>query len=270
MIVAVMADKGGVGKTAGAHNLAAEVSTRGTPVLLIDVDKQADLTELTGLVAEPNIGMDAILWQTPASSARQFIRDVRLGLSLIGTHPQMRKADREMAQRTRREHVLETSLDQVIPDYGLVVVVVGLSEMVQLNVLSVADMLVISTTPAKLDADHVMNMIDEAEAMRRDLRLPSVITPGRVVISITRRSTNAGIDTSVLELRRERFAHTVAPAVVPFTPWVIEASALHMSLREYRDTHGSKRDRALSAAVDAYAALADHVMGQAQKLAGVA
>jgi len=81
--------------------------------------------------------------------------------------------------------------------------------MVQLNVLAIADMLVIPTTPAKLDADHVMNMIDEAEAMRRDLRLPSLITPGRVVVSITRRSTNAGIETTVLELLKERKASDI-------------------------------------------------------------
>jgi chromosome partitioning protein len=270
VIVAVMADKGGVGKTTGAHNLAAEVACRGTAVLLIDADKQADLTELVGLIPEPNAGVDAILRQSPTPSAARFIREVSPCLSLIGTHPQMRKADRELAQRTRREYVLDAALEPVLAEYGLVIVDVGHSEMVQLNVLAVADMLVIPTTPAKLDADHVMNMIDEAEAMRRDLRLPSLITPGRVVVSITRRSTNAGIETTVLELLKERFAHVLAPAVVPFTPRVIEASALHMNLREYRDTHGSKRDRTLSIAVDAYAALADHVMGQAQKLAGVA
>jgi len=59
MIIALMADKGGVGKTTAAHNLGAELSCHG-PVLLIDADKQADLTELCGVSSEPNIGMDAI------------------------------------------------------------------------------------------------------------------------------------------------------------------------------------------------------------------
>jgi chromosome partitioning protein len=270
MIVAVMADKGGVGKTTATHNLGAEVARRGLPVLLIDADKQADLTELAGLSSEPNIGMDAILRRLPTPPAEPYVRGVGPGLSLIGTHPQMRKADRELAQRTRREYVLEEALTTVLPDFHLVVIDVGHSEMVQLNVLAIADLLIVPTTPAKLDADHIGNMIDEAELMRRDLRLSSLMATGRVVVSVTRRSTNAGIESDGLALISERFGPVLAPATIPFTARVIEASALHLSLRAYRDRYGGRRDKALSAAVDAYAALADHVLGQATKLAGVA
>lgn len=270
MIVAVMADKGGVGKTTAAHNLAAEVAHRGDPVLLIDGDKQADLTELLGVASEPNIGMDAILRQMPTPSAARYIRPVGPCLSLVGTHPQMRKADRELAQRTRREYVLDDALTDVLDEYQLVVIDVGHSEMVQLNVMAIADLLVVPTTPAKLDADHIINMLDEADVMRRDLRLPSLITPGRVVVSVTRRSPNAGIEADGLRLIRERFGHVLAPAIIPFTARVIEASALHLSLRDYREKYGARRDKALTNAVDAYTALADHVMNQATKLAGVA
>jgi len=270
VIVAVVADKGGVGKTTAAHNLGAEVAHRGLPVLLVDADKQADLTELVGVDSEPNVGTDALLRDVPTPGAKQYARSVAPYLDLVGTHPQMRKADRELAQRTRREYVLEEALRDVLSDYHLVVIDVGHSEMVQLNVMAVADMLVVPTTPAKLDADHIVNMLDEADVMRRDLRLPSLITPRRVVISVTRRSHNSGIETDGLALIRERFGHVRAPAIIPFTARVIEASALHLSLRAYRDQYGGRRDRALSTAVDAYAALADHVLSQTTKLAGVA
>jgi cellulose biosynthesis protein BcsQ len=52
MIIALMADKGGVGKTTAAHNLGAELCRHGS-VLLIDADKQADLTELCGVTYRP-------------------------------------------------------------------------------------------------------------------------------------------------------------------------------------------------------------------------
>ena len=55
MIVAVMADKGGVGKTTAAHNLGCEIARRGERVLLVDADKQADLTELAGVASTPNV-----------------------------------------------------------------------------------------------------------------------------------------------------------------------------------------------------------------------
>lgn len=270
MIIAVMADKGGVGKTTAAHNLGAELAARDHSVLLIDADKQADLTELCGVESQPNIGMDAILRQIPTPSVAPYVKRISDHLDLVGTHPQMRKADRELAQRTRREYVLEEALREVVGNHRFVIIDVGHSEMVQLNVLAIVDVLVIPTTPAKLDADHIINMLDEADAMRRDLRLPSLINPRRVTISVTRRSTNAGIEADGMALIRERFGHVLAPSVVPFTPRVIEASALHMSLRDYRDKHGGTRDRALAGAVNAYSALADHVCSLSPALVGVA
>ena len=265
-----MADKGGVGKTTAAHNLAAELASMGERVLLIDADKQADLTELCGVASEPNIGMDAILRQVPTPGAAGYILDLSDGLSLIGTHPQMRRADRELAQRTRREYVLEDALREVLARYGVVVVDVGHSEIVQLNVMAVADALVVPTTPAKLDADHILNMIEEADAMRRDLRLPSLTASRRVVVSVTRRSSTAGIESSGLELIRDRFAHLLAAEVVPFSPRVIEASAMHLSLRAYREGFGARRDRTLALAVEAYSALARRVLAMARVAVGAA
>jgi chromosome partitioning protein len=270
MKIAVMADKGGVGKTTAAHNLGCEIAHQGKPVLLIDADKQADLTELTGVLSRPNVGMDAILRQVPTPRAEGYVQALGDNLDLIGTHPQMRKADRELGQRTRREYVLEDALSGLLDRYRAVILDVGHSEVVQLNVMAIADVLVVPTTPAKLDADHIINMLEEADAMRRDLRLPSLISPRRVVVSITRRSPNSGIEDTGLALIQDRFAQVLAPAIIPFTPRVIEASAMHLSLRAYRDQYGNKRDRVLSAAVDAYSGLAEHVLAMVPPMVSVA
>jgi cellulose biosynthesis protein BcsQ len=85
MIVAVMADKGGVGKTTAAHNLGCEIARRGERVLLVDADKQADLTELVGVPSKPNAGMDAILRQVPTPAAAGYVQHAGDHLDLIGT-----------------------------------------------------------------------------------------------------------------------------------------------------------------------------------------
>jgi len=259
MITAVMADKGGVGKTTAVQNLGVELAHLGHRVLLMDADKQADLTELCGVESTPAIGLDAIMRQTPPPPARNFVRHIGERIDLIGTHPMMRKADRELAQRTRREYVLAESLDGLQDEYGAVVIDVGHSDMLQLNVLAIADAVVIATTPAKLDADHITNMLDEAEVMRRDLRLPSLLDAGRIVVNITRRSAKSSIEDIGLELITAQFENLLAPSVIPFTPRAIEASAMHLPLRAFREQHGTRRDRTLSAAVDAYAALAHRI-----------
>src|ERR1017187_4408523 len=107
------------------------------------------------------------------------------GIDLIGTHPQMKRADRELAQRTRREYVLEEAFRDLTSDYRHIVIDVGHSEMVQLNVMTIIDVLVVPTTPAKLDADHLINMLEEADLMRQDLRLPSLRSPRRGALTVT-------------------------------------------------------------------------------------
>jgi hypothetical protein len=112
-------------------------------------------------------------------------------------------------------------------------------------------------------------MIEEAEFMRAELRLPSLVKSDSVVVNITRRSTNSAIEGSGLELIRSGFDGMVAPSIVPFTPRVMEPSAMKMSLRQYRDSVGQK-EKVLSSAVTAYELLADYLLSRSAELSGAA
>lgn len=107
--IALMNQKGGVGKTTTAVHIAAALARSGRRALLLDLDPQAHSTLHVGveLAPEDTTLYDVLVRGAPMAQALRFVRE---NLELIPAHTDLVAAEIELAERPDRERVLSQAL----------------------------------------------------------------------------------------------------------------------------------------------------------------
>src|ERR1043165_8367540 len=120
-IIALMNQKGGVGKTTTTVNLAAAFARSGRPTLIIDLDPQAHATLHLGV--EPGSGPTVYdLLTDPGADVGACVRPVSENLSLISSTTDLAAAETELAPAHDRTQRLQAAMDKLAGRFEFVLI----------------------------------------------------------------------------------------------------------------------------------------------------
>ncbi len=120
-IIAVINQKGGVGKTTTAVSLAAQLASKDNSVLLVDLDPQGNASSGLGLVRETvePTAYEVLLGQAPLEQA-VYEDPNRAGLYILPANADLAAAEVELVNREQREFYLREALRVAAYDHIII------------------------------------------------------------------------------------------------------------------------------------------------------
>ena len=232
-IIAVANQKGGVGKTTTAVNLAASLGVLEQKVLLIDADPQANATSGLGIdVEHQNKGTYQLL-EHSASLDQVIVSVPSANVNVVPSHIDLVAIEIELVDKPNREYMLYQALEGVRERYDFVIIDCAPSlGLLTLNALTTSDSVLIPIQCEYFALEGLGKLLNTVKSIQK-LHNPNLDIEG---LLLTMYDLRLRLSNTVVEEVRKHFGKMVFKTIIQRNVRLGEAPSYGENIIEYDST----------------------------------
>lgn len=227
-IIAVINQKGGVGKTTTAVSLAAQLAAKDAPVLLVDLDPQGNATSGLGLNknALPATSYDALVGRVSLDQAVQPTN--RDDLYIVPANADLAAAEVELVNQPNREFCLRSALQTGAFGYVIIDCPPALG-LLTINALTAANQIIIPVQSEYYALEGLGQLLGTVQRVRQGLN-PSLELLGVVLTMFDKRTS---LSEQVMSELQNHFGDKLFKTIIPRNVRLAEAPSFGKTIFEH-------------------------------------